>query len=177
MMGQIIAKEIKKDRGELVRKITGWALLASAIGTIYDSYTGPEASIGLIPLYIGFPIGAIGLVLIYYKLFKWAPTLILSAGLYGILYFMFTYPDGVNGWIGALLIGAAHLFLPLPGRFASIFWIMVGVLGFPEFRAYPLELFLKPYYIFGIATGYTGVFILWGLKSEFPKKEVSGQEN
>jgi len=152
-----------------LRIITGAALLASALGTLFDAYSGPEGSIGLIPLYFGFPVGAVGLVLIYRKRFNWTPTLLLAIGLAGILYFMGAYPNGVPGWGGAVLIGIAHLYLPLPGRFAAVLWVTVGILGLPDFRAFPRELFLQPFYIFGLAQALSGAYMLWGAKD--PEKD------
>lgn len=151
--------------GVVLQRITGWALLAAAIGTFYDSYASwgtAEGSIGLIPLYIGFPIGAIGLIIVTRKVAGWVPAVLMAIGLAGILYFMFAYPDGVNGWIGGILIGIAHLFFPLPGRFASVLWVVVGILGFPEFGARSWGI-ITPFTVFGLATAASGAFVLWGM--------------
>lgn len=154
----------------ILRMITGWALLAAAAGTIFDAYACDgcsTGSIGLIPLYLGFPIGSVGLVIIFKKVAGWIPALLIALGLSGILYFMFAYPNGVEGWIGAIFIGIAHLFLPLSGRFASLFWVSVGILGFPDFPAFGVRSWglINVFMLFGAATAVSGIFIVWGLKS------------
>ena len=113
----------------ILRQVIGWALLAAAAGIFFDEYACggcTQGSIGLIPLYLGFPIGSIGLVIIFKKVAGWISTAIAAVGVAGILYFMFAYPNGVNGWIGGISLGIAHLFLPLPGRFVSVLWVAVG---------------------------------------------------
>jgi hypothetical protein len=152
----------------ILRLVTGWALVAAAAGTIYDAYACDgcsQGSIGLIPIYLGFPIASVGLVIIFKKVGGWIAATFAAVGLAGILYFMFAYPNGVNGWIGGILLGMAHLFLPLSGRFASVLWVAVGIFGFPYFgmmRALaPVPVFL----LFGVATAATGLFVLLGLKS------------
>ncbi len=72
-------------------------------------------------------------MLVFRRVVGWLPALLAAVGLAGILFFMFSYPYGAEGWIGAILIGIAHVFLPLSGRFASVLWVSVGILGFPEF--------------------------------------------
>ena len=82
--------------GPVLRNITGWALLAAVAGTFFDALACdgcPEGSIGLIPLYIGFPIGSVGLVLVFRKVAGWVPTILAALGLAGILFFMFSYPN------------------------------------------------------------------------------------
>jgi hypothetical protein len=164
-----------KDRrvtGVLLRRITGWALLAAAAGIFFDAITCDgcaEGSIGLIPLYIGFPIGAVGLVLVMRRVAGWVPAVLAAAGLAGILFFMFSYPNGAIGWIGGIFVGIAHLFLPLSGRLSSVLWVAVGILGFPEFGARswgPIAAFT----MFGAATAASGAFVLWGLRSEGPEE-------
>ena len=152
----------------ILRRITGWALLASSLGTFYDAYACSgcaQGSIGLIPLYIGFPIGSIGLVILIRKVAGWRPAILAAIGLAGFFIFMFSYPNGVEGWIGLVLFGMAHLFLPLVGRFPSVLWIAAGLLGFPEFGQGswgPISAFT----VFGAATAASGVFVLWGLRSK-----------
>ena len=122
--------------GNVLRWITGWSLLAASAGTFFDAYVCngcPEGSVGLFPLYLGFPIGSVGLVIVFKKVAGWIPALLAALGLSGMLYFMFAYPHGARGWAGAIFIGTAHLFLPLSGRFASPLWVAAGMLGFPEF--------------------------------------------
>lgn len=162
----------ERGSGKLVskrlRQITGWALLASAIGTFYDSYACDgcaQGSVGLIPLYIGFPIGAFGLVIVLRRVAGKLAAFLGTLGLAGILYFMFWYPTAGDGWIGGVFIALAHLFLPFSGRFAALSWMAVGVLGFPEFphRSWgPVEVFQ----MFGLATALSAAFVLWGLKSQ-----------
>ena len=160
----------KGQIGVVLRRITGWSLLAAAAGTFYDAFMCDgcaQGSIGLIPLYLGFPIGAVGLVLIFWRVVGWVPALLAASGLAGILFFMFSYPNGAEGWIGAILLGIAHLFLPLSGRLASVLWVAVGILGFPEFGARswgPIAAFT----VFGAATAASGAFVLLGLKSAAP---------
>jgi hypothetical protein len=143
--------------------VTGAALVAAALGTFIDAYTChgcTEGSIGLVPLYLGFPIGAVGFVLFLRRAAGWVPSVIGAIGLVGILYFMFAYPSGAKGWIGGVLIGIAHLFLPLGGRFPSVLWVVVGILGFPEFgqRSWGV---VSAFTTFGAATLATGIFVLW----------------
>lgn len=157
--------------GPVLRNITGWALLAAAAGTFFDAFACdgcPDGSIGLIPLYIGFPIGSVGLVLVFRKVAGWVPTILAALGLAGILFFMFSYPNGAVGWIGAILIGIAHLYLPLTGRFASVLWVATGILGFPEFGS-PSWGPIAAFTVFGAATAASGAFVLWGLKSGDPE--------
>ena len=160
----------------ILRLITGWALLAAAAGTIFDEYACggcPQGSIGLIPLYIGFPIGSVGLVIIFKKVGGWISATFAAVGLAGILYFMFAYPQGVNGWIGGIFLGIAHLFLPLSGRFVSVLWVAVGILGFPGFGVMRVLTPVPVFVLFGVATAATGLFVLLGLKSV---KSVTVQE-
>lgn len=157
-------KSAKWVSNSILRNVTGWALLAAAAGTFYDeAFCGgcSEGSIGLIPLYLGFPIGAIGLIWIFRRSEGWLPALIVGTGLAGILYFMFAYPSGADGWIGGVLIGVGHLFLPLPGRFSAVLWVATAVLGFPEFRAASWGV-IDAFTMFGAATAYSGAFILVG---------------
>lgn len=149
-----------------LRKITGWALLAASAGTFFDAYAssgGAQGSIGLIPLYLGFTIGSIGLVILIRQVAGWTPAILAAIGLAGFFIFMFSYPNGAEGWIGLVLFGIAHLFLPLVGRFPSVLWIAAGLLGFPGFGQGswgPISAFT----VFGAATAASGVFVLWGLR-------------
>jgi hypothetical protein len=152
----------------ILRQVIGWALLAAAAGIFFDEYACggcTQGSIGLIPLYLGFPIGSIGLVIIFKKVAGWISTAIAAVGVAGILYFMFAYPNGVNGWIGGISLGIAHLFLPLPGRFVSVLWVAVGIFGFPGFGMMRALAPIPVFVLFGIATAATGLFVLLGLKS------------
>ena len=129
--------EGKGVAGVVLRRITGWSLLAASAGIIFDAVACDgcaKGSIGLIPLYLGFPIGSVGLVLVFRKVAGWVPTLLAAVGLAGILFFMFSYPNGAEGWIGAILVGIAHLFLPISGRFASVLWGCGGHLGLSGVR-------------------------------------------
>ncbi len=152
-----------------VGNVTGVAWLAAAVGVlievVYHEFVcvvcAGEATIGLIPLYLGFPIGAIGFVILLRRKAGWIPAFLGAAGLVGVLYFMFSYPDGATGWIGALFVGMAHLFLPLPVRFAAVLWIVTGVLGFPEFGS-PTWGWISAFSVFGAATAYSGAFAIWG---------------
>jgi hypothetical protein len=164
--------EVEGVVGVALRRITGWALLAAAAGTLFDAFACDgcaDGSVGLIPLYLGFPIGSVGLVIIFRKVAGWVPALLAAVGLAGILFFMFSYPNGAEGWIGAILIGIAHLFLPLPGRFASVLWVAVGILGFPEFGE-PSWGPISAFTVFGAATAASGAFVLWGLPSPDPEQ-------
>jgi hypothetical protein len=150
-----------------LQKITGWALLAASVGTFYDAYassSGAQGSIGLIPLYLGFPIGSIGLVMVIRKIAGWLPALLAAAGLVGVFIFMGSYPNGAEGWIGLVLIGFALLFLPLPGRLASVLWIAAGILGFPKFGQGSWGL-ISAFTVFGAACAASGAFVLWGFRS------------
>jgi hypothetical protein len=80
--------------------------VAAAIGTIWDKLANIacgccyEGSFSLLPLYLGFPLGVIGLLLIYRKSYGWLPTGFLAVGLAEILYFRVAYPNGGEGWMG-----------------------------------------------------------------------------
>lgn len=158
-----------------LQKATGFAWLAAAAGVLIEVvyykfvcvHCAAEGTIGLITLYFGFPIGAIGFVIILQRKVGWVPALLGMVGLTGILYFMGVYPDGADGWIGALFVGMAHLFLPLPGRLAAVLWIIVGILGFPEFRANSWG-WINAFSVFGMATAYSGAYLFWGLKMNGP---------
>ena len=97
--------------GRILRYITGWALLAAAAGTFFDVFACDgcaEGSIGLIPLYIGFPIGSVGLALVFRKVAGWVPTILAALGLGGILFFMFSYETSwvdVSIWIKSARFG------------------------------------------------------------------------
>jgi hypothetical protein len=59
-----------RNTGNFLRYITGSALLTAAAGTFFDAYACDgcaEGSIRLSPLYVGFPIGAVGLALVSKK--------------------------------------------------------------------------------------------------------------
>ncbi len=161
-----MTSQSKAVPGPWLRHITGWALVAAAIGTFWDEIACggcPEGSFGLVPLYLGFPIGAFGLALVFRKTVGMIPAVITGLGLAGILVFMGAYPDGADGWIGGVLIGIGHLFLPLSGRFAAVLWVASGVLGFPEFGAGSWGV-IRAFSLFGAATAYSGAFVLWGRK-------------
>ena len=165
--------------GKVMRRITGWSLLAAAAGTFYDAFMCDgcaQGSIGLIPLYLGFPIGAVGLVLVFWRVVGWVPALLAASGLAGILFFMFSYPNGAEGWIGAILVGIAHLFLPLSGRLASVLWVAVGILGFPEFGE-PSWGPIAAFTVFGAATAASGAFVLFDLGSAVPVQVSEGSTN
>jgi hypothetical protein len=115
-------------------------------------------------LYIGFPVGSVGLVLVFNKAAGWVPALLAALGLAGILIFMFSYPNRAEGMIGAILVGIAHLFFPLTGRLASVLWVATSILSFPAFNTAswgPITGFT----MFGAASAASGAFVLWGLRS------------
>lgn len=171
------SEQRKRKTETILRYVTGWALLAAAAGTFFDAYVCDgcaEGSIGLIPLYIGFPIGSVGLVLIFRKTEGWLSAVLAALGLAGILIFMFSYPNNPEGMIGAVLVGIAHLFLPLVGRFASVFWVATGILAFPAFNTAswgPIDGFT----MFGVANAASGAFVLWGLRQANPNAAVEEQ--
>lgn len=167
MEQRITAGGNQKLVSPILRRITGWALLAASVGTFYDAYAssgGAQGSIGLIPLYLGFTIGSIGLVMVIRKIAGGLPALLAAAGLVGFFIFMFSYPNGAEGWIGLVLFGFAHLFLPLTGRPASVLWIAAGILGFPEFGQGSWGL-ISAFTVFGAACAASGAFVLWGFRS------------
>ena len=174
----------KGSGGSLLQKATGLAWLAAALGVaieifyheFYCTSCRGDGTIGLIPLYIGFPIGAIGFVWILRRMVGWIPTLLAAIGLAGILYFMGSYPNGAEGWIGAVLVGIAHLYLPFPGRYASVLWIVAGVLGFPGFGAHSWGL-ISAFSIFGAATAASGIFMLIKLQTEIVQKSSAQLQN
>jgi hypothetical protein len=178
-----LEKGTKRDGELILRRVTGLAWLAAALGVLIELFyheffcvaCNGDGSIGLIPLYLGFPIGAVGFVLVLRRTAGWIATLLAAAGLASILYFMFSYPNGAAGWIGAVFIGIAHLFLPLSGRFAAVLWTITGILGFPEFGE-PKWGLISAFTVFGAATAISGAFVLWGLspndrgqKAELPE--------
>lgn len=169
-------KERSRKADTILRYITGWSLLAAAAGIFYDAYVCDgcsQGSIGLIPLYIGFPIGSVGLVLVFRKFVGWAPAVLAALGLAGILIFMFSYPNNAEGMIGAILVGIAHLFLPLSGRLVSVLWVAAGILGFPAFNTAswgPIDGFT----MFGAATTASGVVVLWGWRSMYSELTPEG---
>lgn len=146
------------------QKITGWAYLAAAVGSFYDLALGDSSALGLIFLILGFVIGSIGLVLVFWRTAGKVPALLAAIGLAGYLLFMFSYPNNAEGWIGLVLLGAAFLYFPLAGRFISILWVAAGVLGFPAFTAEDWGL-VSAYSIFSVAAAVTGAFVLWGLRA------------
>lgn len=162
-VGRHTSTRSARRRERVLRLVTGAALVAAAVGIFIDEAmcSGcPEGSIGLIPLYVGFPIGAVGFILFLYRAAGWLPSAIGAMGMAGILYFMFSYPNGADGWIGGVLIGIAHLFLPLGGRFPSVLWVAVGILGFPAFGQHSWGV-VSGFTLFGAAILTTGVFVLW----------------
>ncbi len=140
--------------------------MAAAVGAFLEIViTRPpgEGTIGLIPLYLGIPIGAVGLVLILRKDEGWLPAAFAATGFAGFIYFMGTYPDHPEGWIGLVLVGTSHLFIPFPGRLAAVLWVSAGVLAFPEFHARAWG-GVDGWNLFTTATAVSGVFVLWGKK-------------
>jgi hypothetical protein len=152
--------------GVILRNITGWAFLAAAIGALLEVILVPPSgggTIGLIPLYFGIPIGAVGFVIILRKSEGWAAAVTAAVGFSGFIYFMGTYPDNPEGWIGLVLVGAAHLFIPMPGRIASILWVSAGILAFPHFHASDWG-FISGWNLFIAAAAATGLIVLLGKK-------------
>ena len=167
MEQRITAEGYQKLVSPILQRMTGWALLAASVGIFYDAYAssgGAQGSIGLIPLYLGFPIGSIGLVILIRQVAGWTPAILAAIGLAPFLYFMGSYPNGAEGWIGLVLFGFAHLFLPLTGRLASLLWIAAGILGFPEFGQGSWGL-ISAFTVFGAACAASGAFVLWGFRS------------
>jgi hypothetical protein len=162
------AEKPKRNYWSLMVKITGWAMLAAAFGILLEIVIPRppgEGTIGLIPLYIGFPIGAVGFVIVLWKKTGLFSAIIAAIGLTGILYFMFAYPNGVQGWIGGFFLGIACLYLPLAYRFATLAWVAVSLLGLPEFYARAWG-FIDAFSMFGIGTAISGAYILWGSNDE-----------
>ncbi len=167
--------ETPKASSFWLRQITGWALIAAGIGVFIDATLCngcTEGTFGLVPLYLGFFIGSISLVILLNKILGWLPALLAALGVAGILYFMGSYPNGAEGWIGGILVGLAFLFLPLSGRFISVLWVSVGILGFPEFHARPWDM-INAFTVFGVANAITGLFILFALPSPKAKQTVT----
>lgn len=162
-----------------LRQITGWALIAAGIGVFIDATLCngcTEGTFGLVPLYLGFFIGSISLVILLNKILGWLPALLAALGVAGILYFMGSYPNGAEGWIGGILVGLAFLFLPLSGRFIAVLWVAIGILGFPEFHARPWGV-ISAFTLFGVANAITGLFILLALPStEATQVAISGSD-
>ena len=158
----------KRNYWPMMEKITGWAMLAAAFGILLEIVIprpSGEGTIGLIPLYFGFPIGAVGFVIVLWKKTGWFSAIIAAIGLIGILYFMGAYPNGVHGWIGGFFLGIACSYLPLPYRFAALAWVAVSLLGLPEFNARAWG-FIHAFSMFGIGTAISGAYILWGSNDE-----------
>ena len=165
-----------------LKVFTGCAWLIAAAGVFvelyyhefYCTYCQGDGTIGLLPLYLGFPLGGIGFVLVLRRAAGWSPALLAAAGLVGIVYFMASYPAGAAGWLGGILVGMAHLFLSLPGRFIAVLWIGVAILGHPQFGQ-PAWGLINAFNVFGVATALSGAFILWGLPS-WPQTRSGGKE-
>lgn len=171
--------ETPKASSFWLRQITGWALIVAGIGVFVDTLLCngcTEGTFGLISLYLGFFIGSISFVILLNKIVGWIPALFAALGVAGILYFMGSYPNGAEGWIGGILMGLAFLFLPLSGRFISVLWVSVGILGFPEFHARPWGM-INAFTVFGVANAITGLFILLALPStEATQVATSGSD-
>jgi hypothetical protein len=166
------------ERGWL-RNITGWAFLAAAVGAFLEAVIvrpAGEGTIGLIPLYFGIPIGSVGLVLILRMNEGWMAAILAAAGFAGFIFFMVTYPDHPEGWIGLVLVGTAHLFIPFPGRLVAVLWIAAGILAFPEFYVRPWGM-IDGWNLFTVAAAASGLFILWGKKSISPKDRAALRED
>lgn len=177
--------------GKLLRHVCGWSLLASASGVFIEAVLCGEGctdgSFGLLPLYIGFLIGSVTFILIVKEAFGWLPATVATLGVAGTIatlgmvgayYATGTEPAGYEfAWIGAIFLGIAHLFFPLSGRLAAVFWIMTGTLGMPEFYARPWGI-VGSFTLFGVATAWTGLFILFGLpRSQENNRFISEEAN
>ena len=160
---------------KLLRYICGWSLIASSLGVFIDESLCDgctEGSFGLVPLYLGFLIGSATFVPVLHRAVGWLPAsiaalgavgMIATLGLIGSYYATGSEPYGLEfAWIGAFLVGIAHLFLPISGRIASVFWVMIGTLGLPEVYLQPGGI-ASPFTLLGIATAFSGLFVLFGL--------------
>jgi len=171
-----------------LRLITGWALLIGAAGIFIDAWASwslnsdsPEwlvtivrpglgdGSIGLIPAYLGVIVGMTGLVVVLYRIAGVWIGLVCGIGVLGMFTFWGSYPDHATvGGLGSILIGVAILALPNWGRFASPLLVAAGVMGVPELGASPGINWgpVSAFTLLGAAIAVTGVFVLWGLKTD-----------
>jgi ABC-type multidrug transport system permease subunit len=158
--------EKKWAPGKWLRNITGWAFIAAAIGAYLEAVL-PQlpggGTIGLIPLYLGFPIGSVGFVLILRKTEGWIAAVLAAVGFSGFAYFMGTYPDHPEGIIGLVLVGTAQIFIPLPGRLIAVLWIAAGIFNLREFHFRTWGV-VDGWLVFTAATALTGIYVLLGQK-------------
>jgi hypothetical protein len=152
------------SKGKILKDIAGWAMIAAAIGILLEVVIprpAGEGTIGLIPLYLGFPIGSLGLVPTIWKRDGWFPAIMTAVGLAGMLYFLFVYPLGVRGWAGGFFLAIGFLFLPMPYRFAALTWLAIPFLELPLLNARNSG-FFDGFVMFGISTALSGIYMLIG---------------
>jgi hypothetical protein len=150
------------NKVKMLKNIAGWAMIAAAVGILLEiviPHPAGEGTIGLIPLYLGFPIGSLGLVPIIWKRDGWFPAIMAACGLAGILYFMVVYPLGIRGWAGGFFLSIGFLFLPMPYRFAALAWLAIPFLELPILNARNSGLF-DGFVMFGIGTALSGMYML-----------------
>jgi hypothetical protein len=170
--------------GPVLRRVTGWALLAGMVGIYVDSYAEwfltvdspgwlltvmapaglSQGTIGLIPAYLGVTVGLVGLVVVALRIAGWGVAALTALGTLGVMMFWYSYPEWANaGGVGAVVLGVAVLLYPGWGRAASPFWVAGGVLGIPELVT-PGTMWglVASFPLVGTAAGVTGAFVLWG---------------
>ena len=177
----------RSDRklGRNLQMVTGWALLMAATGIFVDAWAGwttPPAflasiitpagadngSVGLIPAYLGFSTGMIGLVVVVYKAAGVWSGFLAGLGIVGMFVFWGSYPDhSTIGGLGAILVGIAVLWLPGWARFTSPLWVASGIMGITELvRPGTSWGPIAGFTLGGAAVAVTGAFVLWGLSSK-----------
>lgn len=150
-----------------LRRLTGSASAITAAGVFWDAWASRDTgagSPGLILLYLGFPVAAVGLVLTMRRISGVVPASLTALGAAGVLYFMANYPDGARGWSGAVLIGVAYLWLPMRHRFVAAPWIVIGLLGIPAFGQ-PEWGIIDAFTAFGAALATTSASV-WALSPD-----------
>lgn len=169
-----VMKESSEERPIVVVKsalknVTGWALMAAAVGIFYDEYAsrvlGQDVSVGLITAYLGVTVGMVGLVLVVRRLVGGIPAFLAGIGTLGAFVFFYTYPSNATiGGIGSIIVGIALLFLPPAGRLASPLWVGAGVLGIPLLISGRPEWGpVSGFTLLGAALAASGAFVLWGM--------------
>lgn len=192
-MGEAAAPPNDGKVGRRLQLVTGWALLVAAAGMFIDAWAGSATlptwlasiimpgdadggSIGLIPAYLGFMIGMIGLLLVVYKTAgRWAGS-VTGVGVVWMFIFWGSYPDhSTIGGLGTVLVGIAILWLPGWARLATPLWVASGILGVTEL--------VRPGVSWGPISGFTlggaaiavvGAFVLRGMHQPVERPNPHG---
>lgn len=149
---------------ERLQTIVAWALLATFLGVVLEvilPQENSEGTIGLVPLYLGYPVGGLGFAWILYRRFGPLVGLNSLLGAVGILYFMGAYvtPNANQGFVGGFFHAISCLYLPMPYRLSSLAWLSAGIFGYPVIVALGSNLY-NEFVMFGLAAGISGLYLL-----------------